>query len=248
MFKKTLIISTLFIVFSACSNPSRISNNLIYVMIDQTDTSLNYQNIVKSSIIKIVNLSGLSKDGSSPNGCTIKKFDINSLSDNKSKEAVIGCGSVGLSGDNPLDRNDDIKMFIKNTESILAPDNSKSGTFSQSKIYQNVCRELNVMTSNNQTFTTRRLVIFSDMLENSDLFSIYRSNIDFNNEEKLDEVLQEMEKSDCILPDLSNVEIYIVVSRSEDNDEIINKSAKLWEYIFNSKNVKKINFDSELSL
>ena len=32
------------------------------------------------------------------------------------------------------------------------------------------------------------------------------------------------------------------------NDEIINKSAKLWEYIFNSKNVKKINFDSELSL
>lgn len=249
MYKYIIGLMAVLQLLSSCGNTESINNTLIYVMVDKTEDKLGIENIAKESVNEILQLGGFSEDGSSPNGCKVKMFDINSLSNNRSRQVEIEPGSVGWNGDNSLDRNDAIQRFKSDLSNLLdvANENSKTG-FDQSKIYQNICRELNAMAGEGVSYNSKRFIIFSDMLENSDLYSFYTSAVDFTEETELQKVLELLEKSNCIIPDLSEIEVHIVVSRDEQNDEMINKSELLWKYIFEVKNAKRIEFDSELGL
>ena len=150
-------------------------------------------------------------------------------------------------GQNPLDRQDEIKKFqsdLSSKISELLKDNDWNKE--KSKIYQNVCRELNNL-KKADTKHSKTMILFSDMLENSTLLSFYKSNTDV-----LINQIESFEKNtlskDCAIPDLSEIEFYVVTNRNKTNDELINKAERFWKALFKLKNVKHFSFDAELHL
>ena len=246
MYKQVLLAVVLIGFLSACNNEA-VKSDLYYIMLDKTDTTQNYKHLLKSSRAEILELSELTLEGSSPNGCSVRTFEINSLSNNKSDEVELEKGSIGLSGDNSLDRNEEIKKFYKELDRLFSDLATPSKSFSQSKIYQNLCREL-VSLREAEGYNSKRLIIYSDMLENSDLFSFYKSKIDYTDEESLRLTIESIEKQACVFPELSGIEVFVISSRNETNDEMINNAERFWMYLLDSKGAKNIHFNSELKL
>lgn len=246
MYKQILLALLLIGFLSACNNEV-VKHDLYYIMLDKTDTTLNYNDLLSSSREEILELSQLTLEGSSPNGCSVRTFEINSLSNNRSDEVELKKGSIGLNGDNPLDRNEEIKKFYYELDGLFSRLAAPTLSFSRSKIYQNLCREL-ISLKEIKEYDSKRLIIFSDMLENSDLFSFYKNKIDFNDQESLKLTIESIEEKACIFPDLSDIEVYVISSRNETNDEMINNAEQFWKYLLESKGAKNIHFDSELKL
>jgi len=105
MFKIALFGTLITGLFTSCGS-GIVSKDIYYIMIDKTDDSLDYHELLDQSREEILELSEISLEGSSPNGLMVRTFEINSLSNNKSDEVELETGSVGLNGDNPLDRRD----------------------------------------------------------------------------------------------------------------------------------------------
>jgi hypothetical protein len=246
MYKQVLLAVLLIGLFGACNNEA-IKSDLYYIMLDKTDTTLNYNYLMKSSREEILELSELTLEGSSPNGCSVRTFEINSLSNNKSDEVELKKGSIGLNGDNPLDRNEEIKKFYKELDRVFSNLAAPSKCFNQSKIYQNLCREL-ISLRKVKGYNSKRLIIYSDMLENSSLFSFYKNKIDYRDKESLRLAIKSIEEKACVFPNLSGIEIFVISSRNETNDELINNAERFWMYLLDSKGATDIHFDSELKL
>ena len=246
--RKALIILTILSTLQGCKNElSETEFTNIYILIDVTESKLVEGSLLQSSISEILQTIDVSTSHGGVAGCEIKIFTINDLSNSKSITVKLQPGMSGLLGQNPLDRIDEIKTFEEELSSaFMSIHNKVSEDKNQSKIYQNICREINHLISkeysNNKIF-----IIFSDMLENSDLFSFYNMDelqrIKYNIPEFINNTLEK----DCTLPDLSPLEIYIVNNRTLENDDQINIAESFWKEIFASKNAKVI-FDSELDL
>lgn len=148
-------------------------------------------------------------------------------------------------GQNPLDRLDEIKRFSRGIGGdFTALLRDAQWQKNQSKIYQNLCRELNNLVRANSD--KKAVIIYSDMLENSNLFSFYGSGI-----EKVHQYLEDMSQAkrdltaDCEMPDLSGVELNIVSLRTKENDEKINLASQFWTRFFQQQRAL-VRFGSEL--
>lgn len=94
------------------------------------------------------------------------------------------------------------------------------------KIFLPVCKALNQLKESN---ASRKIVlIFSDMLENSDKFSFYK-NKEINAEKTLDNLEAIYNQS---FPALNEIEVYIVSKRNTSNDIGIDKAEKFWKSVF----------------
>ena len=94
------------------------------------------------------------------------------------------------------------------------------------------------------------LIIYSDMLENSSLFSFYGSNWQNNIEKMMEDpekTLEQLSKKGPVLPDLSEFEILVITSRTSQNDEKINLSEQLWQILFEYQGAT-VTFNSSLEI
>lgn len=217
----------------------------VYLFIDVTDIEFKSASRYLSDIPLILRKMKVDTLQGGIDGGELRLFLINDLSESKSIVLQLAKGVPGLLGQNPLDRIDEIKKFAKGVRQNLATlsEEAKWQT-DQSKIYQNLCRELNNLVRTNSE--RKIVIIYSDMLENSNLFSLYGPEV-----EKVHRYLQDMKladkelRTDCQMPDLSGVEINVVTFRDKTNDERVNLASKFWSALFEQKNAK-IRFDSEL--
>jgi hypothetical protein len=113
----------------------------------------------------------------------------------------------------------------------------------QTKIYLPVCKALNDL--NNSGSERKILILFTDMLENSSIFSFYKekSPDPIVIMEKLEEVYGEA------FPSLKDIEVYIVNKRVPGNDEAIDRASKFWKDVFTDINkAKSYQSGSNLSI
>lgn len=230
MFRTLGILSILTIILlSACKNEVATTTQ-ICVLIDVTDEKLQDESFISVNLPKYLRLMQLDKNTGGFSGGEIKFSLINEVSDSKSKTIKITRGETGLLGENPLNRKDEVDKFYTELESSFTRllDSANWGT-NASKIYQKVTRELIKMKK--YEADQKYLIIYSDMLENSKLFSFYGANWKSKIERMIEEpetTLETLSKNGPTLPDLSEFEIHIVTSRTSANDEKINLSEQLW--------------------
>jgi len=244
----TLIVLFLFIVFYSCNTEQAEKYTDVYVFIDITDSASVQASTYQSSIPEILKTIGVDTSSGGYSGGEVKFFLINDISNSQSEKIVLKRGNKGLLGQNPFDRLDEIKDFQsslkKQLDKILR---NADWEKSQSKIYQNLCRELANLKS--APGDKKIAIVFSDMLENSSLFSFYETGIS-----KVSGYVKDIEgtyetllSKDCSLPELSEIDIYLIAHRTVENDEKINLAEKFWSALFEFKKAK-VRFDSELDI
>ena len=244
------IVPILFLVFifiNSCTEEPATTTD-ICVLIDVTDARFKDDNFIDENLPKLLTLMNLSKETGGYSGGEIKLSLINEVSDSKSKTVKIETAQTGLMGENQLNRKDQVEKFYTDLENNFTKilKDADWGT-DASKIYQKVTRELIKMKSTNAN--RKYLIIYSDMLENSQLFTFYGSN--WNNISKMIEnpeaTLEKLSENGPALPDLSEFTIYVVTTRTPENDEKINLSEQLWISLFEYQGANVV-FNSGLEI
>lgn len=242
-----LLLFIMFILFSCKQEKTQTTQ--ICVLIDVTDERFKDENFVNENLPKLLKLMDLDIKNGGFSGGEIKLSLINEVSDSKSITIKIETAETGLMGENPLNRKDQVTKFYTELENSFTKILSKAnwGT-DASKIYQKVSRELIKMKST--AADKKYLIVYSDMLENSQLFSFYGANWK-NNIEKLmenpEETLDKLGKNGPALPDLSEFNIYVITTRTPENDEKINLSEELWNALFETQGAT-VTFNSGLEI
>ncbi len=227
----------------------KVKTTQICVLIDVTDERFKEENFVTENVPKYLNLMGLEKETGGYSGGEIKLSLINEISDSKSKTLKITSGKTGLMGENPLNRKDEVERFYTDVEdSFTKLLNTANWGTDASKIYQKVSRELIRMKKGEAD--QKHLIIYSDMLENSNLFSFYGANWKSKIEKLIENpetTLAGFSKNGPALPDLSEFEIRIITTRTSANDEKINLSEQLWIALFEYQGAT-VSFNSVLEI
>ncbi len=247
-FRCPIFIILLLTFLFACQK-QEVQNTQVCVLIDVTDEKFQDPNFSKENLPPLLKLMKLNEENGAYSGGEIKLSLINEISDSRSKSIRIGTAQTGLMGENPLNRRDEVNRFKNELEqsftSIL--DETNWGT-DASKIYQKVIRELIKMKK--KEADRYYLVIYSDMLENSELFSFYGQNWQQRIEKMAvnpDQTIAELSQKGPAMPDLSEFDIYVVVSRNTENDEKINLSEQFWTSIFEYQGAT-VTFNSNLEI
>lgn len=224
-------------------------NTAICVLIDVTDEKFKDDNFADENLSKFLSLMKLNKESGGFCGGEIKLSLINEISDSKSKTVDIPVGKTGVMGENPLTRKDLVERFFTELELSLSEvlDNADWGT-NASKIYQKVTREC-IKISRIEA-DRKYMLIYSDMLENSNKFSFYQSNWKQQIESMMADpgkTIEQLSKKGPALPDLSELEIYIIASRTPGNDEKINLSEQFWTTLLEYQGAS-VTFASDLEI
>jgi hypothetical protein len=239
-----ILLSTVF----ACQEEI-VSTTQINVLIDVTDKRFEDKSFVSENLPKFLQIMNLNKETGGYSGGEIKLSLINEVSDSKSKTVKIGSAKTGLMGENKLNRKDEVDRFYGNLENTFTQILSTAnwGT-NESKIYQKVTRELLKMKKSN--YDKKKMIIFSDMLENSNLFSFYGVNWKAGIQKMIENpesTLETLSEKGPVLPDLSEFTIYIITTRTAENDEKINLSEQLWMTLFEYQGAT-VYFNSSLEI
>ena len=247
MSKFKYIFSLFFVATLLACQPEKVETTAISILIDITDERFQDENFMEENLSKFLKLMKLDKEKGGYGGGEIKFSLINEVSDSKSLTTKIVAGKTGMMGENPLTRKDEVNRFCAETEKVFSTIMKKAnwGT-NASKIYQKVARECLKM---KRIDADRKvLIIYSDMLENSNLFSFYSSGWQKNIDKLMatpNETLEKFGKKAPVLPDLSEFEIRIITSRTAENDEKINVSEQFWITIFEHQGAT-VTFNSTL--
>jgi len=246
--KKYISVFILVLVLLSCKE-EKVQLTQVCVLIDVTDEKFRDDNFVEENLSKYLRLMKLDAESGGYSGGEIKLSLINEISDSKSKTVKIDVAETGMMGENPLTRRDEVQRFNNNLkESFGSVLNEADWGTNASKIYQKVTRELLKM--KRKEADRNYLIIYSDMLENSDLFSFYGQNWQQQIKKLTGDpanTLQELAKKGPELPDLSEFEIFVVVTRNPENDEKINLSEQLWTALFEYRGAT-VSFNSDLEL
>lgn len=250
MLKKYMAGAMLFmLLLFACSTEEQTKSTQICILIDITDERFKDNSFVSENMPKFLNLMHLDKNTGGYSGGEIKLSLINEVSDSKSKTVKIASAETGLLGENKLNRKDEVDRFYNELEKSFTNllQNANWGT-DASKIYQKVTRELIKMKKGDAD--QKYLIIYSDMLENSKLFSFYGNGWKNKIESMLESpeaTLEKLSKNGPTLPDLSEFEIHIISTRTSENDEKINLSEQLWMALFEYQGAT-VSFNSVLEI
>jgi len=247
--KRFAIIIILLIFLSPGCKKEPAATTQICVLIDVTDKNFQDEKVVSETLPKLLKMMNLDKENGGFSGGEIKFSLINELSDSKSKTVKLKTAESGLLGENPLVRKDEVTAFYTQTEKAFSAVISSAdwGT-DASKIYQKVTRELIKM--KNTQADKKYMVIYSDMLENSDLFKFYGSNWKAPIEKMIESpeaTIKQLAQKGPALPDLSEYEIFIVTQRTPENDEKINASERFWTALFEYQGAT-VHFNSVLEI
>jgi hypothetical protein len=235
----------IFIIVQSCSKKQQTYEVSIFV--DITDSAFKDPKLYTDlhNLMDYIKTDSFG-DTTSRNGCNLRLLVFNDISENRSRCFNLAEGSEGMMGDNPLVRAQSISKFQKAVkDSFLDFLNATTFNKDSSKIHQNLCREFNQLGTKR---VKHLIIIYSDMLENSSLFSFYRDSekIDnfINNIVDADKFLSNV---DCSFPDLKGIEIHIIAYRTPTNDPFVNKAQKFWTKFLQLKGAT-VFFDTELVL
>lgn len=116
---------------------------------------------------------------------------------------------------NPFKRNKEVKRFKQQIDSSLNSLYDNNMSINKSCIYEPVMRELNRLSKSKSHH--RFMIINSDLAENSDLFSVYRSN-DFTELQNHPDKIMEILRTKIEPENLKGIAVYFVYKPKNDED------------------------------
>jgi hypothetical protein len=242
--KKWFLLLTIPYILFSCGEreiDSTTKTTCYYIFLDITD-STNQEVLTKSQINKICENTGWKEGGNNKNGIIVKFFPINDLGLTKeiSPLEIKRDDASWVNAQPALARQTDIETFKNETFVNTVEKIKKELVFGKekSKIFENLCKRAKSI--NEEDAENKVLLIYSDMLENSDNITFYSKKLP---------TLNDFDKSakSCDFPDLTGIKISIISPVQKENDKMVNIAWQIWESFFASKNAKSVNFDVDLN-
>lgn len=252
---KSISIIFIFLCLLTSCTTEKIENTDVYLFMDTSSQLNRDQELLTSSIPAILNKIGVSDMKGGLSGGQVKLFLLGEVSRSPYKTISIESGEGGLMDErsNRYIRSDEVKSFkAEIVTAIETAIETEDWGRSNTKIYQQLCREFRSLKASNADHKV--VVIFSDMLENSDLFSFYNEEGKpglrqvkgwLKDQAALTKAVGNL-SADCAFPNLDDIEIHIVSNRSKKTDELINVAEQFWTRMFTMKGARKVSHGAEL--
>lgn len=212
-------------------------DELVYVFVDLTEVEENGNDAsyLESSIDPLLRLLGHGDDQDNRKGASVHIFPIYDFPLSKPVTAHLERGSRNQ---NALDRRDAVTRFeeelragIRSVVETNLKQRPANETYRQSHIFGPVCAGLKEIQRQGTPQNDRRVVIFSDMLENSPLASFYRG--DLARASLIDDL-----EARCVLPDLSGICMNIVFQPMKAKSDLVLEAKSFWTGLFQSKGLE----------
>lgn len=158
-----LIIMLVAVVIMKATTEKHVTSKEVVVMHDITDPEITKPNI--TDIPSIFNLNNSKWDGAS-----FRFMNITDVSYNRTHETRINAENEWLG--NEFEREKKVKQFFADIAKILSEANNESPGKENSSVYLPIARELNRLSQS--TSLERELLVYSDLKENTDDFSLYQ--------------------------------------------------------------------------
>jgi hypothetical protein len=228
---------------SPFENSKSPTTTTTYIFIDITGDNSFKELLTDTQIDEIMKSMGMVKGGSVFNGGLIKIMLINDISMNKSVTMELPKGNSSIvNGETSASRALKVREFEK--EITAKGREFLSGLTSgkdESEIYRNLCKQLKTLKS--ESSDKKNVIIYSDMLENSPIFSLYGGK-----RNDFDSIIKKA-NDDCSFPQLDEINIYVIPPINVKNKNLISNAEAFWTKLFEQKNVKKFNgFNVDLTM
>jgi hypothetical protein len=251
MKKISSIITALLLLFIAgCSDNNRPGSTSITVVFDITEAEFCDTLLYAKDIPIILKKTNIDTTTANYAGITIRYDLLSDLYSDKGITIRLDSAPSGfVDGVNEYDRIDEIKTFQQKAKSSVGSlFKGIECKKDKSKIYETLCRLLQKLTADNAN--RKVLIVYSDMLENSSLFSFYDKDADKRILEMIKHIgATEKQWSDscgCSLPALSDIEIIVINRHNSQDDDKAELAERFWTILFQLNNVGKITFSSHL--
>lgn len=222
-----LILLSTYIVFNSCNSKSKKTNYpKILIMIDFTLSIKNDIEHYKTNIQKIIN--------QLPQGSHVVIGKICETTEASFKpivsEKLLVYNFITDSDLDIDDANDTIKKRIIN---LVYKEFDESELYKNTNIISSLKLINNVFPDSGKKY----LFLFSDMLHSYIDFNLEKQKID---DKFIEKTIEKLKKED-MLPDLTNVKIYVVGAKAKD-DYTYNQIKKFWQRIFNECNAQLVHY------
>lgn len=230
-----LLISVTLFHLEGCQ-PEQPPYTAVSVLCDVSEHAFNDSAIYKKDIAALTQMiaHGPLKQGNG--GGQLRMSALNELSQNNAHIATLPSPDASILGINPYVRQDEVSQFEQKVKDVIETFcHTYRKDANQTKIYQGLCNELVRLKADSADY--KIMVIYSDFLENSTLFSLYPNKstkyLKYPTE-FADSVLAHV----CPLPMLQEVDIYLVAYRTTKNDEPVNQALHFWKAILEHAGAK----------
>lgn len=168
------------LLFLLCCTQEKTTNTDLYLYFDYTEGQ-NYEQIMQQDVEKYLQLMSISEH--SRNYGTLKAYPLHDVSASVNHSVKIKEGKSQLEG-NRYVRKKEVDQFKEKLHTKLAALNQsfQDTPLENSHIYSPICKGFNKM--QNSDADQKIVIIYSDMLENSDVANLHRSNVDFQKLQK----------------------------------------------------------------
>jgi hypothetical protein len=223
-------------VLAACVAPAD-EDKLVYVFIDLTEIEENEGDYgyLDESIEPLMALVGQGPRGESRAGASVHIYPIYDFSLNKPAIAQLERGGRNQ---NALDRRDAVSRFEEQLRAgirSVVEDNLKqrpaSETYRQSHIFGPMCEGLKGIQRQGLPENDRRVVVFSDMLENSPVGSFYQGQFNAT-------TMAGALDTRCELPDLSKTCVNIVFQPVKRKSALVLEAKSFWTAFLEGKGLE----------
>jgi len=221
----------------ACQQESPEQTDL-YLFLDYTEGQ-DYGQRFEAELDQIISLMQVDPKHNGNYG-QVRIIPVHDIGSTPSKTVKLKAGKTGLES-NPYVRKKEVDEFKQQLAQHIDHFNAQyqGQPLKASHIYYPLCKGINKL---NRSAAQRKLVvIYSDMLENSEIANLHRSKWSSKN---LNERLNEA----CSLEDLSDIEVHVVYPVSKQNDQKIRKAADFWEQYLVNRGLDGEHFHFETGL
>jgi len=214
--KNTLLILVLLFTFGCSTTPP--TETEVYLYLDFTEGQ-DYSKRIEEDALAYLELMKVS-DKSSPNFGKIKVYPLYDVGSARGKTIKLKEGKSELEGNKYL-RTKEVEKFEGKLMDFLKEVNAEytGKSLKESHIFEPICKGIKKL---NDSDADRKVVlIYSDMLENSDLANFHSKNPNF---EKWTAAFD----GACDLEDVSDLEFYIIHPVDKKNDAKIQQAGNFW--------------------
>lgn len=217
-------------LFAQCGgDKAKITTHQIIVLVDVTSDNpamVPDAARISSAITKLV--------PQEADGISLSFGLLDDLSGASLEELSIAPSTGSAAMENPKKRQREVAEFHDKVKQLIATKLSGAEIDKNySKIFIKLCKSLNSLQS--VTAGRKVLVLYSDLLENSETASFYKEDQLSEAVKNTDSFYDNKLKTKCALPNLQGVEMYLNVMREAKSDVRISKAEQFWIRLLESQ-------------
>jgi len=236
---KLVILSIIIALLPACSNIEGKLSNLI-VIVDVTTAESDEIPSVDRIMADIEKLVDIESAQNVNNGLVFSVSLFDDISGSAAAQLVLKPMSGNTAMDNPVKRKKEVRNYLKELRAMVTSTLASTQLDrAKSKIYNKLCSTLpNFINTTDENY----VIIYSDMLENSELATFYNPALLQTAAKDPIEFYNQKLKPSCELPSLANTEVHLYTAHTKENDMKVSQAEKFWAGVLKNKGAKvKIN-------